>query len=279
MIKVLAPGLFTTVQDTGRFGYRNKGVPVSGAMDSFSAILANRLLNNDDGAALLEITMTGPELEFTAPTHIVITGARIRPAINQTLIPNNRVIRIHPGDVLSFGKPERGIRAYMAIKGGFGTPVVLKSRSLYFPVTAYDHLKKGQELGHEAFEGTVDELIEIKVNNDFLFGSSIPVYPGPEYDMLNAEEKEMLGRGFSVSTLNNRMAYQLEEQLPPNDYGIITSGTLPGTVQLTPSGRLIVLMKDCQTTGGYPRILQLSEQGICALAQKKYGDRIVFTMC
>ncbi|WP_461533510.1 5-oxoprolinase subunit C family protein [Sinomicrobium sp.] len=278
MIKVQKPGLFTTVQDMGRFGYRNIGVPVSGVMDVCSATLGNRLLNNDSRAALLEITMAGPQLQFTAATHIVITGALMQAAINGVSIPNNRVIRVQQGDVLSFGRPERGIRAYMAVKGGIKSALIMNSQSYYFPLTNFAHLQKGQELDCEVFDGNINDLIEIKPNNDFLFSSAITVYAGPEYEMLNREEKELLKQTFSVSTLNNRMAYQLEEQLPPNNYSIITSGTLPGTVQLTPSGRLIVLMKDCQTTGGYPRVLQLSVSGICTLAQKKYGDRIVFKM-
>ena len=117
MIKIRKPGFFTTVQDTGRTGYRDNGVPVSGAMDMFSAVLANRLLDNRDKAAVLEIAMTGPVLEFSEPTHIVMTGAAMHADVNGTAIPHNRVVKIKPGDILSFGKVEKGIRTYIGVKG------------------------------------------------------------------------------------------------------------------------------------------------------------------
>lgn len=277
MIKVAKPGFYTSVQDTGRTGYRDMGVPVSGAMDAFSAVLANRLLNNDDNAAVLEITMTGPSLEFTAATHIVLTGAKMNPVVNDVDMPYNRVIKIAPGDVLSFGKLQKGFRAYLGLKGGLKTEPVLKSRSLYTPVTPSARILEGNTLPYEPFTGDIENLIEIKIDNEFLFDTRIEVYPGPEYGLLpKADIARLNTTGFTISAQNNRMAYQLEERLSPNDLSIITSATLPGTVQLTPSGKMIVLMKDCQTTGGYPRILQLTERSISVLAQKKAGDTIGF---
>ncbi|MBC9796336.1 biotin-dependent carboxyltransferase family protein [Sinomicrobium weinanense] len=275
MIKVLKPGFYTSVQDAGRTGYRDMGVPVSGAMDLFSATLANRLLNNDDNAAVLETTMTGPDLEFTEPTHIVVTGAEMQPAVNDAKIPYNRVIKINSGDVLSFGKLQRGFRAYLGIKDGFKTEKVLGSRSLYIPVTQTARIVEGNTLPYQPYEGDIENLIEIKIDNEFLFDTHIEVFPGPEYELLPEADKERIRTAtFTVSPQNNRMAYQLKEQLLPNDFGIITSATLPGTVQLTPSGKMIVLMKDCQTTGGYPRILQLTEKSVSVLGQKKVGDTI-----
>ncbi|RNL91428.1 biotin-dependent carboxyltransferase [Sinomicrobium pectinilyticum] len=275
MIKVLKPGFYTSVQDTGRTGYRHMGVPVSGAMDIFSAVLANRLLNNEDDTAIVEITMTGPVLEFSEPTHIVITGAEMQPSLNKTEIPYNRVVRIKAGDVLSFGKLQKGIRSYLGIKGGIKTDKVLHSRSLYVPVTKTARIQEGSTLPYEPFKGDIENLIEIKIDNDFLFDSLIKVCPGPEYDTLSENDRKRLeNAAFTVSAQNNRMAYQLEERLSSNDFSIITSATIPGTVQLTPSGKMIVLMRDCQTTGGYPRILQLTEKSTSVLAQKRSGERV-----
>lgn len=275
MIKIRKPGFFTTVQDTGRTGYRDNGVPVSGAMDMFSAVLANRLLDNRDKAAVLEIAMTGPVLEFSEPTHIVMTGAAMHADVNGTAIPHNRVVKIKPGDILSFGKVEKGIRTYIGVKGGIKTKKVLHSRSYFVPVTEGGRVAVEQTLEYPAFEGDIENLIEIKIDNDFLFEQEVRAYPGPEFGLLSAEDQDRLEQGsFTVSAQNNRMAYQLEERLSPNEFGIITSATLPGTVQLTPSGKLIVLMRDCQTTGGYPRILQFSERSISVLAQKRAGEEI-----
>ncbi|MGS2761481.1 5-oxoprolinase subunit C family protein [Sinomicrobium sp. M5D2P9] len=275
MIKVLKPGFYTSVQDSGRTGYRHMGVPVSGTMDVFSAVLANRLLNNDDDAAVVEMTMTGPVLEFSEPTHIVVTGAEMQPLLNKTEIPYNRVVRVKSGDVLSFGKLHRGIRAYLGIKGGIKTDKILHSRSFYVPVTKTARIGEGGTLPYEPFEGDIENLIEIKIDNDFLFESRLKVCPGPEYKLLSeADRKRLESSVFTVSKQNNRMAYQLEERLSPNDFNIITSATIPGTVQLTPSGKMIVLMRDCQTTGGYPRILQLTERSISVLAQKRSGERV-----
>lgn len=279
MIKVLKPGFYTSIQDTGRAGYRKMGVPVSGAMDAFSAVLANRLLNNDDNAAVVEMTMTGPTLEFTEPTHIVITGAEMRPAVNDEEIPHNRVVKIKPGDVLSFGKLQRGFRAYLGIKEGIKTEKILDSRSLYVPVTKAARITEGKTLPYKSFRGDIENLIEIKIDNEFLFGSEVEAGPGPEYELLTEEDKERIKTAeFTISAQNDRMAYQLEERLSANDFGIITSATLPGTVQFTPSGKMIVLMRDCQTTGGYPRILQFGERSVSVLAQKKAGDSVKIEM-
>ena len=112
---------------------------------------------------------------------------------------------------------------------------------------------------------------------EYLDSNFLEVHKGPEYDMLNDKQLERLfAKEFTVSKENNRMAYQLDETIETHSRTLLTSATLPGTVQLTPAGKLIVLMKDAQTTGGYPRILQLSEEAICVLSQKKCGDNISF---
>ncbi len=278
MLKVLKSGLFTTVQDAGRYGYLNKGVPVAGYMDSFSAQKVNMLLENDDDAAVIEITMTGPTLEFGEACYICMGGAVISATLNNEPVQAFQVIKIEKGDILSYGKLKKGLRSYLAIKGGFLAPIVLGSRSFFSSVTAKNHLTDRTEISYKSIKQFNPKLTEIKVDS-FLDEKVLEVSKGPEYALLGDKQLEALFyREFHISNENNRMAYQLEEQITGHEVSMLTSATLPGTVQFTPSGKLIILMKDGQTTGGYPRILQLSDKAISILAQKKFGDVVSFKL-
>ena len=267
-----------TVQDMGRFGYRGIGVPVSGTMDHDSASKANKLLGNDPDAALLEITMTGPTLQFEAPTYICLSGASLSPTLNNEPIANYQVLQVAKGDILSYGRLESGFRSYLAIKGGVKTELVMGSRSQYHPVTPEKCLKDGSTVDYDETVSFEPAISGLKVENGFM-QESLEVYKGPEFSMLSdAQLGALFGKPFSISEKNNRMAYQLAELIQGHKHSMLTSGTMPGTVQYTPAGRLIILMKDGQTTGGYPRILQLSQEAICLLAQKKFGDSISFKL-
>lgn len=278
MLKVLKSGFYTTIQDEGRFGYRDKGVPVSGVMDVSVVRTANRLLENDDHAAVLEITMTGPTLQFEEDTFIVLAGAEMSATLNNTPISNYNVIQIKAGDILSYGRLLKGFRGYLAIKGGLKTTEVLGSRSQYFPITKRGSLKDNQELPYDAFSNFTPKISELKAVS-LLDEVVLEVSKGPEFDLLDDGQLESLFvKEFSVAKENNRMGYQFNEKIKGHDRSMLTSATLPGTVQLTPSGKLIVLMKDGQTTGGYPRIVQLNDKSISILAQKRSGDRISFKL-
>lgn len=278
MLKVLKPGFFSTIQDLGRFGYRDMGVPVSGVMDSAAVQKANMLLENDPNAAVLEMTMTGPKLEFELSTFICISGADLSPKINGESIENYCVVSVSKGDVLSFERLVNGFRGYLAIKGGFKTTKVLGSWSQYFPVTKQKNMILGSEIPYDETISFSPSISEIKTMDNF-DQERLEVNRAPEFSFLtDTQLAGLFGKSFTISKENNRMAYQLTELIDADTRSILTSGTLPGTVQLTPSGRLIILMKDGQTTGGYPRILQLSEASICVLAQKKYRDSISFKL-
>ena len=278
MLKVLKSGFFTTIQDLGRFGYRDKGVPVAGAMDTESVKKANLLLENEPNAAVMEITMTGPKLEFQAPTHICLAGAYLSATLNTKPLENYHAVKVSKGDILAFGKLEKGFRSYLAIKGGFQTTEMLGSRSQYFPVTKQKCLKDGDEIDYLETSSFSPTISEIKLHDRFSI-NTLEVYTGPEFSMLtDGQLATIFSKSFKISKENNRMAYQLAELIEGHSNSILTSGTLPGTVQLTPAGRLIILMKDGQTTGGYPRILQLSENSVCDLAQKKFGDTVSFKL-
>lgn len=278
MLKVIAPGFFSTIQDKGRFNYRNKGVPVAGVMDRYSASIANSLLENVETDAVMEITMTGPTLEFEAPTFIAITGAELSAKLNGNPIASYQAHQVKKGDTLSFGKLLNGFRSYLAIKNGFLTTKVLKSRSFYKPITPLNRITEYMELSYDPVTDYKPKIADIKpepFHKEYL----LKVQHGPEYNLLNDRQLEVLfSSDFTIAKENNRMAYQLDEMLEGHSTTMLTSATLPGTVQLTPAGKIIILMRDGQTTGGYPRILQMTQIAISILSQKKYGDKVAFLL-
>lgn len=280
MIEVLKSGLYSSIQDGGRFGYRDIGVPVSGAMDLQAFELANTLLNNDLNASVLEMTMIGAKLKFHTSIQIVITGADMSPKINSVSIKNNKVFQVNKDDILDFGQLKSGLRCYLAIKGGFASEEVLRSQSFYEPITASNVINNGAILNVYSLDvssGFQSKHSKLKARN--YSDSIIKVFKGAEFDLLSeVEKKQLLASTFKVSSLYNRMAYQIQPAIKHNLVSILSSPVLPGTVQLTPSGQLIILMRDCQTTGGYPRVLQLSEASINLLSQKKERDEIRFEL-
>ena len=280
MLKVLRSGFYTTVQDTGRFGCRAFGVPVSGAMDSYSSQFANSVLGNMTDAAVLEMTMTGPTLHFSEPTLIALSGANLTPLLNDKPIRMNVSISIQANDILSFGRPRYGFRAYLAIKNGFLTETMLGSRSMYKPITKQSRVLKDDFLEYNRIESTQKTLnAHVKYNRDLIEDGVLDVYKGPEFNTLPGHrQSQLLNLSLIVSKQNNRMAYRLEPLFNNTLEPILTAPLLPGTVQLTPSGQLIALMRDCQTTGGYPRVLQLTERAITILSQKTTGSCLKFRL-
>ncbi|PTX42516.1 biotin-dependent carboxylase-like uncharacterized protein [Christiangramia gaetbulicola] len=277
-IEVLQPGLFSSIQDLGRFGYQKFGVPHSGVMDRYSMRICNMILGNPQETAVMEITMQGPELKFSASAYICICGADISPKVNSEEIPQDEIIEIKAGDILKFGGLRNGFRAYLGIRGGFTTKEVLGSKSWYEGITDEFRLKKGMLLEYDNRDfKDPDTFSALKTELDYLDSREIEVYPGPEFEKLSPNQKEeFFNTDYTLDQSSNRMAVQFNQELPNDLEPIITAPVVPGTVQLTPSGKLIALMRDCQTTGGYPRILQLSEKGIETIAQKRPGENIRF---
>ena len=278
MIEVISSGLYSSIQDLGRFNYEEFGVPNSGNMDKFSSMLCNNLLKNKDSDAVMEITMTGPKLLFKNRTKISITGADLIPKINNGSIEMNKVHNILEEDVLNFGKLNYGYRTYLAVKGGFITDKIMGSRSMYYPITEKQKLKNGEVLFTEKVKTYDNHSNKYVFDYDEHFKKKIIyVYPGPEFNKLNKKQIiDLTSSEFTISNNNNRMAYQLNELFQNDIDPIISSLVLSGTVQLTPSGKLIILMRDNQTCGGYPRILQLDEESINRLSQKHAGKKIKF---
>lgn len=278
MIKVIKEGLFSTIQDSGRFGYKNIGIPVSGAMDQASAKLANLLLGNDERSAVLEMTLLGPTLEFMNDTYISITGADMNPVLNKQKILLNKTLLINKGDILCLSHSTNGMRSYLGVKGGFNSETKLGSKSFYRGITKREKLIKNDKIKFDqaiSLPKTVNKNInDFKINRK----GDIKVFKGPEFDLLDTYSKDIIFNTDFTIGINNRMGYNLVEPIKNSISSIISSPVMPGTVQLTPSGKIIILCRDCQTTGGYPRILQLDKNSINCLSQKTIGEIINFKL-
>ena len=274
MIKVIQPGLFTTIQDGGRHGFRNIGIPTSGFMDQESAFAANELVNNNKDESLIEITLTGPTLIFNCNCVISITGGDFKPLINDLSVKMYQPINVSSGDILKLNNTINGARSYIAVSGGLNVKSLFGSKSFFSNISDSYHLKKGDEIKvSKKSESQILKWDKLKFNlNRFM-----KVFRGPEYDLLSTNSKKKLFKNeFTINT-NNRMAYNLEEKLQVDIKTIISSPVLPGSVQLTPSGKIIILHRDCQTSGGYPRILQLDTNSLNNLSQLKSNDKIKFS--
>ena len=281
MIKIISPGILTSIQDLGRVGHAHFGVPTSGAMDKQSHQLANAILNNEKNAATLEITYGNVKFEFLQACEICITGANFSPEINGNTIALNKRVAFNRGAVFTLGKRVYGLRTYLAIQGGINSETIFGSRSFYKGITTKSNIKKGDiiEVFNPNKRTSSNNYSRFKVDLEHFNSSVIECFQGPEFDLLTDEQqKKLLNTQFTISPKNNRMGYMLTEKIENQLPSILSSGVLPGTVQLTPSGELIVLMRDCQVTGGYPRVLQLTESAINRLAQKTTGEKVIINL-
>ena len=278
MIEILKLGWYTTIQDLGRLGSQSFGVPISGAMDLNAFQWANKLLNNNSSAACLEMTSKGPELKFHEPSFIALTGAIMPAFLNSKPVKMYKPVEVKKGDVLKFSSVTLGCRTYLAILGGLQSEKVLGSRSQYKGVTQEDRIVKENLLlfNRNAF---TPKGAGVKTKTTDYKDVNLKVYQGPEYNLLNSHsQNEFKTKQFTISPSNNRMGYRLNEKILQQLPEIWTAPTLPGTVQLTPDGTLIILMRDAQVTGGYPRILQLSDNALNLLAQKSTKDVVKFEL-
>lgn len=285
VFQVLKPGFFTTVQDLGRYGYLRYGVPISGAMDTFSLVAANLLVANNPDDACLEITLIGPELQALTKTQIAITGGAASPKINGQHVPMWQTLEVQEGAVVSFGKVESGCRAYLSIRGGVDTPPVLGSRSTY--VRGGFGGINGRQLKTEDIIGGFDVSL-LKV------GCSMPeelvpqftgqfkacVILGPQADMFTERGiTTFLSSQYKVTLEADRMGYRLEGPIIEHKAkaDIISDALLPGAVQIPKNGKPIMIMRDAQTAGGYPKIAVIITPDVSTLGQAKTNDIIEFS--
>jgi antagonist of KipI len=282
-LKIVRPGLLTTVQDSGRWGFQSRGVPVSGAMDGYSHQLANMLAGNDNDAATLEVTLLGPQIEFDAPVSFAVAGAEFRLTLDETEVPMNARVEARPGSCLRFGERMRGSRAYLAIGGGIDVPMVLNSRSTHI-VSAL-----GGYLGRALRAGDVVPIAEKKApgvlfQTDGVRGSLAPFLPqaGARVRVIaGADGDQLAGKRYIVSTRSDRMGYRLEG--PSLSTGrrseMISSAVPAGAIQVPPGGQPILLMADRATVGGYPVAATVITADLPVAGQLAPGDWIEFAAC
>jgi len=285
VFQTLKPGLFTTVQDIGRHGYLKYGVPISGAMDQFSLTVANLLVANNENDACLETTLIGPELQALAEVQIAITGGNCTPEINNHTAPMWQTLTIQEGDVLSFGKMESGCRAYIAVRGGMDVPVVLGSRSTYarggFGGNRGRQLKAGDVInGFDAKPLLNEHRLPKELVPRFSDYFKANVILGPQAEMFTEKGTEtFLSNQYRVTLEADRMGYRLEGSTIEHKgkADIVSDALLPGAIQVPKNGKPILIMKDAQTTGGYPKIAVVVASDLSSLGQAKPSDDIEFS--
>ena len=295
------PGLQTTVQDLGRPGYRHAGVPLGGALDVPALRLANLLVSNAPGEAGLEITPAGPTIRFEAPHLLALSGANLSATLDGAPVPQHRPVAVQAGAQLAFGAARTGCRAYLAVAGGLGLPPVLGSQSTLVRATlgglhgralqAGDELPApgptgpGLALWHKLLNGArrtwqAAPWLPAPVLRPALPPSPVlRALPGPEYEEFAPASQQAFWRElFTVTPAADRMGYRLAGPAlaRPGGAELLSSAVAPGTVQVPPGGQPIVLLADCQTTGGYPRLAHVIAADLVRLAQARPGTPLRF---
>jgi len=279
-VRINRAGLLTTVQDRGRWGYQAMGVPVGGPMDLYSHRLANALIGNDGEAATLEVTLTGPELEFDDERTVVVTGARFDG------VPDTP-FEVRRGERVRFGARVSGARAYVAISGGIDTPLVLGSRSTHLPSAMGGFegraLKAGDELplGKRGRAGAVRRRGPADAGRYERVAGTVRVLPGPQRDRFTDGALDALqSAAYRIAIDSNRMGYRLEGPRLEHVRGadIISDATAAGTLQVPASGQPILLMADRQTTGGYAKIATVISADLGIAGQLAPGDEVRFAV-
>ena len=284
-IRVIQPGVQTTVQDLGRFGYQQYGVPVAGAMDPRSLKLANILLDNEPGEAALEITIMGPQLEFTEPNYIALTGGDLGAVLDGKPMPRYQAVRVEAGQVLRFLGLRNGCRAYLAAAGGFDIPEVMGSRSTYMKAKIGGFqgrkLEAGDELGFRAPAPELPFPERRRLGIDFVPQKQydLRVILGPQDDYFTADGISTFCREiYTVSAQFDRMGCRLDGAVIEHKNGgdIISDGIAMGAVQVPTAGLPIIMAADRQTTGGYTKIATVISADFRFLGQLKGGDKVHF---
>lgn len=285
-IRVIRPGLLTTVQDLGRWGYQATGVAVAGPMDALSHRVANLVVGNPIAAATLEITLIGPELEFECAAVVGVAGAEFDVTAGGRSLATGVPAAIAAGERLVFGRRQVGARAYLAVAGGIQTPPVLGSRAT--------HLVSGMG-GYEGRALMAGDRVPIRATppgspTRRAVGLTLPasgrarvrVLPGPQAERFAAEAMHILTSvSFRISPRSNRMGYRLEgPPLPHLDQTEpISEPVAFGGIQVPLAGEPILLMADRQTAGGYAKIATVIAADLPIVGQLSPGDFIEFARC
>lgn len=284
----IKPGLLTTIQDLGRQSYQSFGISASGAMDCLSLKLANIIVGNPLNYAALEITLVGPELSFKGEGIIAITGADLSPTLNGKHLQMWRAVHIQDGDLLKFGVPKSGCRSYLAVLGGLNVPEILGSKSTFIR-GAYGGMEgRALQKNDEIPIGPIDSNWIKEVKNrgipDFYIlnifnNESIRFVWGPHDKEFREESKtQFVSSSYQVTNQSDRMGYRLEGEtlLHKKSADILSEFVAPGTIQVPANGKPIILMADCQMSGGYMKIGMVIGADLPLVAQKKPGNFIKF---
>ncbi len=283
-VLVLKPGMLTTVQDLGRWGLQDSGVPVAGPMDAYSHRLANRLVGNPDTAATLEITLIGPELQFEGDAICAVAGADFPVRLDGVPVPMHEAWAARAGARVSFGVRRRGARAYLAVRGGFDVPLVFRSRATHLLSAMGGVAGRALASGDRLPIGTVEPVAPARGEPLPLpeGGARVRVVWGPQEDYFTeAARQTLVSARFLVTPQSNRQGYRL--QGPPLAHAgsadILSDATPIGSIQVPASGQPILLMADRQTTGGYPKIATVITADLPLAGQLAPGEWIEFTAC
>lgn len=280
-------GLLTTIQDLGRPGRLNAGIPIGGAMDRFALTAANLLVGNEPGAAGLEITIQGPELVALRGLLVAVCGADLSPRRNGRPVANWTSVFLAPGDRLGFGERRLGARAYLAVQGGLDGERWLGSRSTFRLVSKGGfggrQLEAGDELarlGTAPGPAVVGRTLPPERRPRYPTVPELRCVPGPHFDALpKADQEQFFGSTWTVSRDADRMGIRLQARqgrLHLEVPELLSFGIAPGAVQVPPSGEPIVLLADHQTAGGYPVIAGVATADLPLAAQLLPGDRVRF---
>jgi biotin-dependent carboxylase-like uncharacterized protein len=288
-IEVRKPGLSSTVQDRGRDGYYNVGVPPSGALDQFSLIAANLLVGNPEGAAALECAYMGPELVFGEPATVAATGAEIEPRVNGEARPTWTSFEVQAGDVVTFGHLKAGARMYLAVSGGLDVPEVLGSRSTYAlgalggldgrPLQEGDELALGAANG--AADRTVPEELRPALGNELEIRVVMGLY---DHLLTDAGRAAFLETKWKLTPVADRVGFRyqgaklelLEREQPfgaGSDPSNIVDAPYPiGSIQVPGGVEPIVLHRDAVSGGGYAMIATVISADMDTVAQSAPGS-------
>jgi len=306
-LTVLKPGLHTTIQDSGRAGWRSCGVSAGGAMDEVAMRMANLLVGNDEYAAVLELTLVGGRFYCNNDVLIAICGADLSPSADGDPIPMNRPVFLARGSELSFGPACSGCRAYVAVAGGIDVPDMLGSKSADtragFGGGFGRALAEGDAIGSRPYSPKSEVLLKkIRTMAKKIWGApnwsaalpsasgsrqrgsrsvTLRLVPGAEWDDFTpVSRKTLLESFYRLEASSDRMGLRLSgEGLSRNGREELSShGVVPGTIQVPAGGQPIILGAGCQPTGGYPKIAHVITADWPILAQAAPGDRMSFEM-
>ncbi|MDU4045659.1 MAG: biotin-dependent carboxyltransferase family protein [Peptoniphilus harei] len=283
-IDVINGGILTTIQDSGRYGYQELGIPTSGVMDDYNYRLANILVGNKLDEAVFEMTFFGPTLKFNENLIIAITGSNMNPKINGELAPMYETIKVKKGDTLQFGKVNEGIRSYLAFGGSIDVPVVNGSKSTHIKTKMGGiegrALKAKDEINIKKSKEKTMRKIPEKYLPIFSHCNILRIVLGPQDDYFTEKGIHDLFRsgGYQVTKDFDRMGIRLKgtaiEHKETAD--IISDGTTFGSIQVPANGQPIILVADRQTTGGYTKIGNVITADLYKLAQMTFLDKVLF---